>query len=75
MAAEDNPALPSLVAFGKRAATEVMTQADAVEAAQGAALSGHGGTNDGRRPPHSGGFFALAGSVSTTVDYACYTEA
>ncbi len=28
VAAEDNAALPALIAFGKRAATEVVTQAD-----------------------------------------------
>ncbi len=47
VAAEDNAALAALIAFGKRAATEVVTQADAVRAADGAHLSGHGGTNDG----------------------------
>jgi hypothetical protein len=41
------PALPALVAFGRRAAVEVVTQADARVAAAGAHLSGHGGTEDG----------------------------
>ena len=41
------PALPALVAFGCRAAVEVVTQADARAAAEGAHLSGHGGTEDG----------------------------
>ncbi len=41
------PALPALVAFGKRAAVEVVTQEDARAAAEGARLSGHGGTEDG----------------------------
>ena len=41
------PALPALVAFGRRAAVEVVTQADARVAAEGAHLSGHGGTEDG----------------------------
>ena len=40
-------AMPALVAFGKRAAVEVVTQADARAAAAGARLSGHGGTEDG----------------------------
>ncbi len=40
-------ALPALMAFGKRAAVEVVTQAEARAAAAGARLSGHGGTEDG----------------------------
>ncbi len=44
---DDDPAMDSLQAFGHRAAVEVVTQADAVAAAAGAHLSGHGGTNDG----------------------------
>jgi hypothetical protein len=36
-----------LIEFGKRASEEVVTQADALAAAEGAHLSGHGGTNDG----------------------------
>lgn len=47
VATADSAALPSLVALGRRAATSVITQADAYSAAQGAHLSGHGGTNDG----------------------------
>jgi hypothetical protein len=41
------PALSALVVFGRRAAVEVVTQADARAAAVGAHLSGHGGTEDG----------------------------
>jgi hypothetical protein len=40
-------ALPALVAFGRRAAVEVVSQAAAHAAAAGAHLSGHGGTEDG----------------------------
>ena len=40
-------ALPALVAFGRRAAVEVVSQAEAHAAAAGAHLSGHGGTEDG----------------------------
>ena len=40
-------AMPALVAFGRRAAVEVVTQRDARAAAAGARLSGHGGTEDG----------------------------
>jgi hypothetical protein len=45
--AEDNPALPALVAFGRRCTHAVASQADAIHQARGAHLSGHGGTNDG----------------------------
>ncbi|MDZ4169651.1 MAG: hypothetical protein U1E26_08350 [Coriobacteriia bacterium] len=47
VALEDNPAIPVLTEFGRRAAVSVVTQADAIAAASGAHLSGHGGTNDG----------------------------
>jgi hypothetical protein len=40
-------ALPALVAFGRRAAVSVVSQDLARASAQGAHLSGHGGTNDG----------------------------
>ena len=40
-------AMPALIAFGKRAAVEVVTQPDARAAAAGARLSAHGGTEDG----------------------------
>ena len=45
--AENSPALGALEAFGRRAAVEVVTQADAMAAAKGVHLSGHGGTEDG----------------------------
>jgi tRNA(Ile2) C34 agmatinyltransferase TiaS len=44
---EGCPALPALVAFGRRAAVQVVSQAEARAAAAGAHLSGHGGTEDG----------------------------
>jgi len=44
---DGDPALDRLAAFGQRASIEVVTQADAFAAAEGAHLSGHGGTNDG----------------------------
>ncbi len=45
--AEGNRALPRLMAFGRRAAIEVVSQDDARLAADGVHLSGHRGTNDG----------------------------
>ena len=47
VASENNPALPKLIHFGRACATRVVTQKEATEAARGAHLSGHGGTNDG----------------------------
>ena len=43
----DSPAVDRLVAFGRKASTRVVTQAEAMQAAKGSHLSGHGGTNDG----------------------------
>ena len=45
--AETSPALAALVAFGRRAAVDVVAEVDAYAAARGAHLSGHGGTEDG----------------------------
>lgn len=47
VASEDNPALSKLILFGRTCATRVVTQKEALQAAGGAHLSGHGGTNDG----------------------------
>jgi hypothetical protein len=47
VACADDAALAQLVAFGRRAATEVVSQGDALAAAKGCHLSGHGGTDDG----------------------------
>jgi hypothetical protein len=47
VASEDNPALSRLILFGRTCVTRVVTQEDALSAASGVHLSGHGGTNDG----------------------------
>ncbi len=47
VAPEDAPALPELVSFGRTCATRVVSQKEALHAATGFHLSGHGGTNDG----------------------------
>jgi hypothetical protein len=47
VACEDVKALPLLQAFGRRATAAVVAQREAMEAAEGVHLSGHGGTNDG----------------------------
>jgi len=44
---EDDPALDRLRAFGRTCTSRVVTRDEAVEAAAGAHLSGHGGTCDG----------------------------
>jgi tRNA(Ile2) C34 agmatinyltransferase TiaS len=47
MVAENSPALPALMDFGLRCTHAVCSQAEALQAAHGAHLSGHGGTCDG----------------------------
>ena len=44
---QDNPALSELVRFGRVCTTRVVTQKEALQAAVGSHLSGHGGSNDG----------------------------
>lgn len=47
VACEDSPSMPGLTQFGFACTRQVMTQKGAIQAASGAHLSGHGGTNDG----------------------------
>jgi len=47
VASEDSPALSKLIHFGRTCTTKIVTQNEALQAAIGAHLSGHGGTNDG----------------------------
>jgi len=44
---EKDPALSRLAEFGRRCTSRVVNQAEALRAASGVHLSGHGGTNDG----------------------------
>jgi hypothetical protein len=44
---EGHPALSRLIQFGRLCTQKVVTQKEALEAAAGTHLSGHGGTNDG----------------------------
>jgi hypothetical protein len=44
---EGHPALSALISFGRLCTKLIVTQKDALRAASGARLSGHGGTNDG----------------------------
>jgi hypothetical protein len=47
IASEDNPALSQLIDFGHACTSRVVTQKEALQAAVGSHLSGHGGSNDG----------------------------
>jgi hypothetical protein len=47
VASEGDACLPALVSFGRLCATIIVTQKDALQAATGSHLSGHGGSNDG----------------------------
>lgn len=47
VASEDNLALSKLIHFGRACTSRVVTQKEALQAASGSHLSGHGGTNDG----------------------------
>jgi len=44
---DGHPALSSLIRFGRLCTQKIVTRKDAVSAASGCHLSGHGGTNDG----------------------------
>ena len=46
-ACEGDHALTNLISFGRVCATRIVTQKDALKAAAGIHISGHGGTNDG----------------------------
>jgi len=47
VAVEGHSSLSALTAFGRRCTQDIVTQKDALQAAAGVHLSGHGGTNDG----------------------------
>jgi len=47
VASEENPALSKLILFGQTCTAKVVTQKEALQAALGAHLSGHGGSNGG----------------------------
>jgi hypothetical protein len=60
---EDDHALHALMAFGRKCASQVVTQKEALKVANGAHLSGHGGTNQG--------IIGAAAAVGLTVDGWC----
>lgn len=69
VAVEGGPATQALIAFGNRAAVEVVTQSDAMAAAAGAHLSGHGGTNDGIIGAAAGAGLTMGGWSGRFVEY------
>lgn len=60
IAVEGDQAISGLVAFGRKCTSQVVSQRDALEAAVGVHLSGHGGTNQG--------IIGAAAAVGLTVD-------
>jgi hypothetical protein len=67
--AQNDASLPDLMAFGRRAAVDVVTQADAVQAAGTSHLSGHGGTNDGIIGAAAGAGLTAWGWCGRFVEY------
>jgi len=59
LAREGDSALPRLTSFGHLCAAQIVTQKDALQAASGVHLSGHGGTN--------GGIIGAAAAVGLTA--------
>jgi hypothetical protein len=59
LASEDNLALSKLIHFGRACTSRVVTQKEALQAASGSHLSGHGGTN--------GGIIGAAAAVGLTA--------
>lgn len=67
--AADSPVLERLAALGRTCCERVVTQAEAMEAARGAHLSGHGGTNDGIIGSAAGVGLTDAGWVGRFVEF------
>jgi hypothetical protein len=67
--AENSPARASLEAFGARASVQVVGQPDAYRAAEGAHLSGHGGTEDGVIGAAAGVGLTMAGWSGRFIHY------
>ena len=70
VAVADGAASDALVAFGRQAAVEVVSQDDARAAASGAHLSGHGGTNDGIIGAAAGVGLTIAGWTGRFIDFS-----
>ncbi len=66
---EGSPAVPALMDFGRVCSSRVVTQKEAMTAAQGGHLSGHGGTNDGIIGAAAGVGLTLAGNSGRFVEF------
>ncbi len=64
-----SPGLPDLVEFGKTCSSRIVTQKEAVQAARGAHLSGHGGTNDGIIGAAAGVGLTIYGWVGRYIEF------
>jgi tRNA(Ile2) C34 agmatinyltransferase TiaS len=69
VACEDDPALRDLIAFGKACTARIATQKEALQAARGVHLSGHGGTNDGIIGAAAGIGLTASGWVGRFIEY------
>ncbi|TDB36974.1 MAG: hypothetical protein D9V44_10765 [Actinobacteria bacterium] len=71
VATDESPRLDVLLAFAERATREVLTQADAIEAASGAGvhLSAHGGTSDGIIGAAAGTGLTIDGWSGRFIEY------
>ncbi|MCE5203024.1 MAG: hypothetical protein ABFC80_00190 [Coriobacteriales bacterium] len=74
VAVEGDPALERLIAFGRRAATNVVTMEDAVAAARGVHLSGHGGTDGGMIGAAAGVGLTAEGWAGRFIEYGALRE-
>ena len=66
---EGSPAIPALMEFGRVCSSRVVTQKEAMTAAKGAHLSGHGGTNDGIIGAAAGVGLTLSGCSGRFVEF------
>ena len=66
---ESSPAVPSLMAFGRLACNRIVHQKEALEAANGEHLSGHGGTNDGIIGAAAGVGLTLSGWSGRFIEF------
>lgn len=66
---ENDPAGPALMAFGREASTRLVTQREAMKAAERIHLSGHGGTNDGIIGAAAGVGLTLSGWSGRFIEF------
>jgi len=71
---EGSSAIPSLIEFGRICSARVVTQKEAMAAAKGVHLSGHGGTNDGIIGAAAGVGLTLSGTSGRFVEFGKLKE-